>query len=763
MKEPIDILNQKKIENESQNYKAITMKDVARVAGVSNGTVSNVLNGVKGVSSEKIKRVEAAVKELGYEQNALAKNLKMTKSGKNIYVVFPNISESEYGEIFETVSRIAEEMDFSINLFVCNELQYKEKLILNQATMFNVDGILLITCQPGNDRLFHKLVRSGHKIVGMYREIENCNFVGIDVRESLIDHINDQISNGLKKIAMLTGPREYSFDAACIDAYLNALFLSNISIKNEYLLTTDYDKESAMQQAIKLLNSEEIPDVIYVTSETLAKGVRKAIVLASTDDVNRTRLVVMKGRSWSDIAVPNEESIILPYSKMGEIAFRMLADMIAESTENNILKKMVKPSREEAEPLLLCANLSTDKSVCVALPNNHAGRAVKYLCNDFKRSTGIQVKVDLINYRDLLNTIHESKTSKKYDVFGIDVPWIKMLAVEGYIEDLGGYIQNPEELQDKFPLNIFEEYSMLNGNVWALPFSFTTQLLFYRKDLFEKLKNKRLYYEWYKDELCVPKTWDEYNRVAKIFTKKYNPDSDTLYGTALSGRVPTGATSEYLPRAWAQGISLFSGDTSIMDKQKAIDALENYMECYDYAHPESYHWWWDDAAVDFCQGNAAMMVQYSDQVTILRDRNISQVVGKTGFDVVPGNASLFGGWSIGMNSNSAIKDEAFEFIKWTISERMSVVNAVLGRTIPYTSIRNSTELLSLYPWHEATFEVFSDAGKRLASDTSEGKCISENILEEIIGCFVNEAVTKKCTAKDAIEKISTEIEKLYKY
>ena len=51
-----------------------TMKDVARLAGVSHGTVSNVLNGSKGVSIDKIRKVEEAVKALGYKPNALARN-----------------------------------------------------------------------------------------------------------------------------------------------------------------------------------------------------------------------------------------------------------------------------------------------------------------------------------------------------------------------------------------------------------------------------------------------------------------------------------------------------------------------------------------------------------------------------------------------------------------------------------------------------------------------------------------------------------------
>lgn len=745
----------------TETHTTVTMRDVARLAGVSHGTVSNVLNGVEGVSSDKIKRVEAAVRELGYEQNALAKNLKTTKNGNNIYVIFPNVSEPEFEEIFETVNRAAEERNFTLNLFVCEELPYREKQILNQAMMFNADGILLITCQPGNERLFKKMKKSGHKIVGMYREIENCGFVGIDVRDSLIESINRQIAGGMRKIAMLTGPREYSFDTACIDAYLNALFSADIDIKNDYLLATDYDKESAMQQAVKLLSAEDKPDVIYVTSEILAEGVRKAIALTSMGDGGSPKLVIMKSRRWTDIDAPNEESIILPYGKMGDMAFDMLTEMIG-GTGAGVEKRLVKPTVRGEETLKLRTNLAGGKSVRVLLPNNHAGRAVKYLCNDFKRSTGIGVEADLINYRDMLGTIRQSRDSGKYDVFGIDVPWIKELAMEGYIELLEEYTGNPAELRSRFPEQIFDAYSLLEGKVWTLPFSYTTQLLFYRKDLFEKLKNKRLYFEWYKEELRVPRTWEEYNKVAKLFTKKFNPDSDTLYGTSLGGRVPTGATSEYLPRIWAQGINLFNGETEISDKEKAVYALKNYMECYDYAHPDAPNWWWDEEAVDFCQGNSAMMVQYSDQVTILRDRNISRVVGKTGFDVVPGNASLFGGWSIGMNKNSRAKDEAFEFIKWTVSEHMAVVNAVLGRIMPYTSIRNSTELLSLYPWHRKTFDVFADAKKRFAPNTADGRCISENVFEKIIGSVVNGAVTKKCTAGTAITKMSEEIDRIYR-
>ncbi|MHB8065402.1 MAG: ABC transporter substrate-binding protein, partial [Ruminiclostridium sp.] len=389
----------------------------------------------------------------------------------------------------------------------------------------------------------------------------------------------------------------------------------------------------------------------------------------------------------------------------------------------------------------------------VLLHNDHAGKAVEALSNDFKKRTGLDLEIDFVNYRFMLNEIKASRDNGKYDVFCIDVPWIKELIFEGCIEELDKYILEEWKLRNSFQYDAFEEHSIYEGKIHVLPFSFTSQLLFYRKDLFEKLKNKRLYYDWYKEELKVPRTWEEYNKVARFFTRQINPDSDVLYGTALGGRISTGATSEFLPRAWAFSGDIFDGDNVVVRSKECINALKNYIECFDYAHPDSYGRWWDDEAKDFCEGNSAMMVQYSDQVTILRDANISTVVGKTGFDIVPGNVSLFGGWSIGMNKNSKAKEEAFEFIKWTIADDMSMPNAVLGRMIPYKSIRDSYELMALYPWHRDTFKTFASIRRRMIPKNSRGECISEQVFEEIVGSAVHDAILKKCTAENAIDSI----------
>jgi multiple sugar transport system substrate-binding protein len=743
----------------------VTMKDVAALAGVSHGTVSNVLNGAKGVSVDKIKKVEDAIKKLGYNRNALAINLKTTKAQKNIYVILPNISDFANEDILNGILRGADNKGYSISIFTSNELPYREKDILNRARMFNVDGILMMTCQPDNTDLIKGIQRDRLNVVCMQREIAggSCGFVGIDFKDRIIDSIKVQLDKGLDKIAMLTGPKRYSFDAACVDAYFNALFNANKQICNQYVMVTDGDRESAMRVAVKLLNSSQRPDVIYVSGELLAEGLKKAIELTSMPGIKNPKVIILNSGRWTRVQNENEENIVLPFGEVGETAVQLLIDIIENNSDRKNVKIQINVQKENELPMTITSfEKKNPKKLRVLLHNDHAGKAVDALSNDFKKRTGLDLEIDLLSYKYMLKEIKASKETGKYDVFSIDVPWIKELIAEDCIQELNEYIRDEWKLTDTFQHDIFDEYSMYNGRRHVLPYSFTSQLLFYRKDLFDKLKNKRLYYDWYKEELKVPDTWEEYNKVARFFTRKFNPDSDTLYGTALGGRSFMGATSEFLPRAWAFGGDVFDKDNIVIRSEACINALKNYIACFDYAHPDSSNRWWDDEAIDFSEGHSAMMVQYSDQATMLRDSNISTVVGKTGFDMVPGGVSLFGGWSIGMNKNSKLKDEAFEFIKWTISDDMSMPNAVLGRMIPYKSIRDSYELMAMYPWHRDTFKTFTSAKKRIIPRNIKGECVSEQIFEEIVGTAVHDAILKKCTPENAIDTIHERLMDVFK-
>ena len=83
-----------------------TLKDIAHLAGVSHGTVSNVLNGKGNVSVEKIKLVEDAARQLGYSINAQARQLRGPSALANIIaVIVPDITETKYACFFQNIKR----------------------------------------------------------------------------------------------------------------------------------------------------------------------------------------------------------------------------------------------------------------------------------------------------------------------------------------------------------------------------------------------------------------------------------------------------------------------------------------------------------------------------------------------------------------------------------------------------------------------------------------------------------------------------------
>ena len=115
----------------------------------------------------------------------------------------------------------------------------------------------------------------------------------------------------------------------------------------------------------------------------------------------------------------------------------------------------------------------------------------------------------------------------------MDLPWLKELADKNMIACLDEFFEENAEEMSIYTEDIMNKFSRINGHSYAVPYGFTVQLLFYRKDLFDKIKNQRLYYEWYREELRVPQSWEELNKVARLFTRKYNPDSETKYGVTL--------------------------------------------------------------------------------------------------------------------------------------------------------------------------------------------------------------------------------------
>ncbi len=120
-----------------------TISDVARRAGVSSMTVSRVINGTGYTSAEARARVEAAIEELGYVPNALARQLR-SKRTKTIALVVSDISNPFFTTIARGVEDVAMAHGFSVMYCNTDESEAEEEQYLLMLVERQIDGVLLV-------------------------------------------------------------------------------------------------------------------------------------------------------------------------------------------------------------------------------------------------------------------------------------------------------------------------------------------------------------------------------------------------------------------------------------------------------------------------------------------------------------------------------------------------------------------------------------------------------------------------------------------
>ena len=145
--------------------------------------------------------------------------------------------------------------------------------------------------------------------------------------------------------------------------------------------------------------------------------------------------------------------------------------------------------------------------------------------------------------------------------------------------------------------------------------------------------------------------------------------------------------------------------------------------------------------------------------TDITDRYKSKIVGKVGYDFVPGGTPLLGGWSLGINNNSRKKDLAFKFISWACHKELAIPHTILGGSTPCVNLYQSSELASIYPWLPKAFESFNISRKRLMPKVQD-RVLSERKYEEILGEAVYKSITNQLTPEVAIELAAEKFQQL---
>lgn len=249
----------------------VTIKDVAKQAGVSVATVSRVINRVPNINEEMKQSVLKSIDELGYKPNQLAKGLKNNIT-KTVGLIASDISDPFIMGVTRAAEKVLRAEGYSILMASTDNDEAKEEECIDMMASKCVDG--LIICPTCKD-IAPSLSKLDCSIVSFDRNILNNIFdtVYVDKEKAMYDAIAYLINKGHTNIAMITGEKKLSTNYDRYNGYMRAFFDYDKVAQKGNLLFGSFSKEFGMQAIEQLMTRDNPPTAIVSGSATITLGI----------------------------------------------------------------------------------------------------------------------------------------------------------------------------------------------------------------------------------------------------------------------------------------------------------------------------------------------------------------------------------------------------------------------------------------------------------------------------------------------------------
>ncbi len=685
------------------------IKDVAKLAGVSVSTVSNILNQKISVSQELHQRVIQAMQELDYHPNFLAMNLR--KKSINFVGVIVSSLSGHYHQIYDGINQIAREARCQPILKIAKSPKEEHRQI-EELLQLNVSGIIIISSNLDRELIRHYTEADVPVVFAdFYPTDSEHNTVRFDNYHIIRDLTQSLMAAG-KQTALITGNSFLGSEQDCIRAYLESL---NPAVQREGIMfQTEFNKESIFADLMNFICSmDRVPESIIVSSANLAKTVSEICSLLKMEGI---RIYALSGDSWYS---HREDSIsylrrkaILCGMEAAELLLRNIKNPITFDTRQITVELH---DRTLEEPDYTCLQMHKPEELKLLMLRSNISDAVEKLSRNFSANTGIRISVTTASQQELERIIRsdaDNKTSE-YDIIMADMHWMQQLKQEHVFRRLNDLLPM-ESIMPRYVREV-RNYILSEADgqdIYALPILVGHQMLAYRSDLFEDPLLKKKLYLKYGVELQVPRTWNEFNLIARFFTRQQNPDSPVEYGTCLVGQKNNGILSEFLPRQWSFGGRFLDRGRLDLASVANLKAVKNLRESFQCSYPDCGDFMEEEQIQAFSQGKIAMICTYNVH---LQD-NLDFSEGNVQFAKLPGSQALIGGWMLGISAYSKNPSACAEFLKWEICDKISIHSALLGQVSPFKNVFFDKELLTVYPWMKVANEkTVSLRGKELCA------------------------------------------------
>ena len=252
----------------------VTIKEVAKKAGVSVATVSRVLNNNPAVSEKTANIVRETIEKLDYRPNFLGRNLRKCETNV-ILAIFPSGEYSLGLEIVKSMHETAAEYGYDIISATSYDSSMNEKRFLNMLFNKTVDGAVLMSTHLSADEI-NKLSEE-YDIALCSERVDGTNVltVTVDDKEGAYTAVSEFIKEGHTKIGMVSTGNGALSSVDREEGYKKALLDAGIEFDENYIFRGGYSFADGENGYRYLSSLPEPPTAIFAVSDILAMGVAK--------------------------------------------------------------------------------------------------------------------------------------------------------------------------------------------------------------------------------------------------------------------------------------------------------------------------------------------------------------------------------------------------------------------------------------------------------------------------------------------------------
>lgn len=709
----------------------VTILDIAKAAGVSHGTVSNVLNGKGNVSSKKMEQVLKAAEELGYNLN---NNAKLLRSGKSqtITMILPTLSMNEYAVFYESALKEAGARDYQVKLYCTNDNPIKEREIIKEIIKERPSGIITISSLVDANEYYQHLTINQSDIVFINRKLKHAvEFVSFDFKKAGKDIAHFLNKQDVKTtIGIFTDEDKYSNESDFISS-----FIKNIHTKNFEICQSNMAHE--YENAFKMIQNHSSFDVIITTNVTKAEKIIKAYHYGSTKPLPKIIAIAPLKNTFSN-------EMLFYYQDYGYLGESIVKKMIL-----NLHLKEKSHSKQYSNMGFLSEQnnyLQYDSDIHILTIESPTTEALVKIIPHFEKNTNIRVHLHIKTYNEVFDIIRDDEKWKRYDLIRLDVVAFSWYG-QKIFQSLQGLDEKLDQSLENLPHFIKEYYANINDMTYAFPFDISIQMLFYRKDIFENEIVKRKYFEKTKSELRIPVNFEKYNEILDFFNEGDSGLAKEVSGAAMiTGNAGTIA-AEYLLRYYSLKGSLINHLEIELDDDIAKQALKLLVENYRNSNVIESNWWGEEVR-SFVDGKSAMVIGFMNHLSIVSQSNIKDSIGIAN---VPGDTPLLGGGILGITKKTNQLQESIEFLNWINTNEISEQITLLGGNTATYFLSNSSIVQTMYPWLNKAKKIIMN-GKR-ENTFENGQSIDIKQAEEIIGKHILQLLSEEQPDYDHFVKI----------